>query len=335
MLINALTEAAVPRLGLTVDPIAALRFVQAELSTQIAGSLAARVSRLEAHLDKLARSLQLDQSMRAIATDDAPDLPSFNLFVQLDAGSLSLLDQFVDGDPLLLSRTRSDAEALAETMADVGVAPPPVMTPVLTSTVRTLYAKSGAVISASTSESFLWIDTAQRAAIAGTVADLGHGVVRATLSTQRNAGDERIEVTTTTQYLIDRKANRRFTEEQLLAARSQIAVAQQSMLPELQYSASIVAAQTVALNLLILQQDHTRGTVIRREGRLVQQRTQEDFEQTRYRERQLDERRGKDVGRSEAVGRNDGASRLSPDTASEVATERDPEPGQPDSGEPR
>ena len=287
MLIPNLVDVQAPSLGLSVDPIAALRFVQAEFLTQVANSLASRASRLEHHLDKLVRAFQLDETMREMAGGTAAELPPFTLFNPLSASNLNTLDQFVDRDPLVLGSTRAEAEELATVMTDLGIEPPPVMTPVLGWVAHVTYSKTGAVISQSTDSAFNWVSTQQRVAATGTTTDLGSGVIRMFSTSSVTVDGVRTD-TASMQYFMDRKANRRFTEAQFLAARGQVSVAQFNMLPELQRSAAVIGTQTALLHALILQQDRTRGAIVKREDRLEQEVVADDYESKMKNEQQRD-----------------------------------------------
>ncbi|WP_161993285.1 hypothetical protein [Lacisediminimonas profundi] len=292
MILNLVTGGADLSLIRAEDPQAAARFVQAELTSQIATNLASRTSRLQTHLGNLVRAFQMDETMRKLAPGTTGEVPPASLFSPLSAGNLALLDQFVDKSGLVLASTASEAEVLAQEMTDLGLQPPPVMYPVLTYTRTTVTSSKGEVLSSSTGGQFSWMTAQQRTGLMGTQKDLGNSVSSRTFTLRLTSSDERTS-TVTTFCCLDRKANRRFTESQLMAVRDQIAGVQQSMLPELQSSSAAVVAQTAALDLLVKDFRESMAKVEDRKENMVEERREDGRLRSRDNERRLDERLGR------------------------------------------
>jgi hypothetical protein len=274
---------------LTVDPMAAIRFVQAELSSQIATSLSSRTSRLGDRLANLERAYQLDETMRALAPGDAIELPSFALFDPLTSASVVQLDEFVDQQGLFLAPTRIASDALAMEMIELGFDPPPVMVAVLSSVTVEVTSKEGELISSSIKQSLTWMTEDQRAGIPGTKGDMGNNVASFAAIVRAGTSDENTK-TTTIFYCLDRKANRRFTAEQLSAVRAQVAQTQVEVLPELQLSSAVISAQTILLNGLIRDQQRVRVQLVNDEKGRQEGRQEYDTSRKSARERTSEER---------------------------------------------
>ncbi|MDO9216858.1 MAG: hypothetical protein Q7U14_06270, partial [Lacisediminimonas sp.] len=196
MLLNIPTTIDRLNQTLTVDPMAAIRFVQAELSSQIATSLSSRTSRLGERLADLERAYQLDESMRALAPGEAIELPSFTLFDPLTSAGVVKLDEFVDQQGLFLAPTKIASDALALEMIELGFEPPPVMVAVLSSLSVEVTSKEGELISSSIQQSLIWMTEDQRAAIPGTKRDMGNNVASFSAIVLAGTSDENTKTTT-------------------------------------------------------------------------------------------------------------------------------------------